>query len=461
MFALDSDSGGQCHFCKGGKRLSPLVLQSVARMTCSGENVTLMMLIITFENRKAVRLSCDKKLNSVYTSFPKSGDCSVGVSTVCPLAMEKCHTGCESYTIGHLNRKVTAGGCRDCIIAQNEFNDNPGQTCRQCPAGYEACPQPGDKTTSYCVAGGKWHIPGTACRECADNFFSTQTGACKACPEGWYSNSGDPTCIECPLGQWRINVGARSQQVGPGFTQRCTGCTGNVYFKEGRSFVGCSSCPTGQYRLESDDLRRCQLCPAGYGVDSSTTAGGCSICPLGYAKSKLQLGCTKCEGGQYADAEGLETCKDCPYGWSPEKSPVRCTECPKGKFADPDKGCDDCPRGYYGYYGIEKGFECQSCPEGQTAEPGSVECFACEEGKFLSGAGGSCFQCDMGYEPFGNECSRCQSGKFKDQPGCRRARSALTIVLPMLPKQHVCDASPDSLARSRVRSMSRSFQGKS
>jgi hypothetical protein len=203
------------------------------------------------------------------------------------------------------------------------------------------------------------------------------------CPAGYYCTDPDngsyAKCKICPPGSY---------------------CRGGV----GTS-ASMNQCPIGNYCPEEGTIIPSK-CPDGY-IGSGTGAvdvKACFKCPKGTYQLSAYQTCQLCDGGTYADKEGMKACTHCPAGKYDLKglqgnvdSSV-CVACPSGKSSYPAmryscvNSATNCGSGYY-----------MTSP---TTNPG--KCMPCDKNTYSSDGTKACIQCPLG--------KRCAYSKWYTQP---------------------------------------------
>jgi hypothetical protein len=178
-----------------------------------------------------------------------------------------------------------------------------GNTCAQCPAGYEpnkaltgcakAKPQPKRK----CETG---HVDsGGMCLPCPEDTY-VKGAACKQCPKGQEPNKARTGCVKTKAPAPRKCPAGHVDSAG-----MCMPCPNDNYVK-GNS---CKHCPKGQ---EPNKLRTgC----------AKTKAPPPHKCPAG--KVAYQGSCMDCDANQIVKAG---KCKTCPAGTKPNAARTVCAK---------------------------------------------------------------------------------------------------------------------------------------
>ena len=201
----------------------------------------------------------------------------------------RCHSG--KFSIA--DRAVSESTCDDCMLGTEQVSAGMSY-CLPCTPGRKGITD----ENGYNI-----------CKDCAPNYFSTQTEQtnCNLCYSGRSSDSGSVACSLCPAG-WYVN-----SQSG------CSNCLAGQY-QDGTERSSCKLCSKGKIS-SSGGATSCDTCNYGFFMNS-TGQNTCDICQPGTMKREqlfegedpnLYL-CDNCTVGKFQDQAGQSSCFPCIPG---------------------------------------------------------------------------------------------------------------------------------------------------
>ena len=267
---------------------------------------------------------------------------------------------CEACPLGHVPNSAGTS-CTDCPSGQSRTN-NPLQTsCTKCPAGH-------------------FEFSGE-CRPCPGNSARNDEGVtfCNTCRSGRAPNDDKTMCV-CPENQ----MGAVDGQL------PCTECAGNEISNSDRTSCEpappspsvcrvtkevfnngrCEKCPGYQFLFRTI----CLTCTAGH-VQNPDDGSVCVDCPDGQGRTQLQVACTPCPVGEYANAADTDSvCTACPEGQvSTSPGSDSCEVCQGNREATAENTCR-CPENFEG--AINGSAPCVACAGNEISNPERTACIA-------------------------------------------------------------------------------------
>ncbi len=257
-----------------------------------------------------------------YTSDARASVCYMNVkagyyvSTPKAMIAVACPEGTTSVAT-----KVVYGSTSSCSKCPAGTYYTSGK-CVACPAGYTSYSGAKSKTQCFIsIPAGSYRTSSGTIAKCDGGTYSgstkyyygsSNTGSCKKCSAGNYSQAGATSCTKCPDGT-----------ISKSGASSCTKCP------SGASDVAnlyCSKCSAGAYM---DENGRCYPCPEG--TTSKAGATSCTKCPAGTYTGGWRK-CMKCPAGTYSDKTGTASyCETCPKGTYSSSGATSCTKCPTGK----------------------------------------------------------------------------------------------------------------------------------
>ncbi|XP_072380228.1 furin-like protease 2 isoform X2 [Diabrotica undecimpunctata] len=271
--------------------------------------------------------------------------------------------------------------------------------CQPCHEACETCTGPDQKSCLSCSPGHVRVIDLDICLQ--------------QCPEGYYENFADRTCIPC-------QPNCAGCQDRP---DHCTSCDHHLLLFQNRCLA---SCPLSTF--ETDDYG-CASCHESCETCTGSNSSQCISCPSGRFWHEGR--CIKeCPAHHYADSQRKE-CIECPPGCS-ECNKTTCISClddwkvnSKGRCVS--QNSDKCDVDQYYDSGLCKPCHstCDSC-DGPTEKA----CISCASPLILQGT--KCVgKCDKGFynekdnqvcEPCLHACARCVA-----KTNCTECRSGLQL----------------------------------
>lgn len=271
--------------------------------------------------------------------------------------------------------------------------------CQPCHEACETCTGPDQKSCLTCSPGHVRVIDLDICLQ--------------QCPEGYYENFADKTCIPC-------QPNCAGCQDRP---DHCTSCDHHLLLFQNKCLA---SCPLSTY--ETDDYG-CVSCHESCETCSGSNSSQCVSCP--YGRFWHEGRCAKeCPAHHYADAPQKE-CIECPPGCS-ECNKTTCISClddwkvnSKGRCVS--QNSDKCDIDQYFDNGLCKPCHstCDSC-DGPTEKA----CISCASPLILQGT--KCVgKCNKGFynerdsqicEPCLHACERCVA-----KTNCTECKSGLQL----------------------------------
>jgi len=197
---------------------------------------------------------------------------------------------------------------------------------------------------------------------CNAGWSGTSTD-CESCVPGKYKpNAGSQKCSDCVAGKFSTYVNSTRNT--------CTDCIAGSYSNENRSV--CLSCPINSFSSDQSDKVTACLCNAGwYGTSDD---------------------CNGCVPGKYKPNPGSQTCSDCvagKYSVLVNSSMNTCIDCLAGSYSHENRSV------------------CLPCPKNSLSPDRGENITACS--------------CKAGWSGIGGDCKGCVPGKYKPNPGFKRA----------------------------------------
>ncbi|XP_060524028.1 furin-like protease 2 [Cylas formicarius] len=322
---------------------------------------------------------------------------------------EETKEGCDEQCD---NQGCFGGGPTKCIACKNKrmdkncvsacpprsYSDSQG-VCQPCHEACETCTGPDQKSCLSCSPGHVHVIDLDICLQ--------------QCPEGYYENFADRTCIPC-------QPNCAGCQDRP---DHCTSCDHHLLLYQSKCLA---ACPINTH--ETEDYR-CEPCHKSCETCSGANSSQCVSCPFGRLWHEGRCG-KDCPAHHYADVHQRE-CVECPPGCS-ECNVTTCTSClddwkvnSKGRCQT--QNSDKCDVDQYYDSGLCKPCHstCDSC-DGPTERA----CLSCASPLILQGT--KCVaQCDKGFyqakdsqicEPCLHTCSRCAA-----RTNCTQCKEGLQL----------------------------------
>ncbi|XP_046429629.1 furin-like protease 2 isoform X1 [Neodiprion fabricii] len=284
---------------------------------------------------------------------------------------QRCDPQCDS-------QGCYGDGPTHCIACKNYRLDN---TCvSRCPP--RSFPNQGGlcwpchESCENCAGAGQ-----DSCLSCAPaHLLVTDLAVClQQCPEGYYENLENGTCIPC-----EANCASCQNR-----SDHCTACEHHLVLHENTCYA---ACPKNTYETMDYNCEACHV--------------SCETC-----NGTGETQCIGCRPGLYF-SEG--TClASCPTGFSPDKKRRECVQCPTGCLTCTSSGCTTCIRDWNlnansfcapasrtrcdstEYYENGRCKRCHSTCE-TCAGPTRDSCVSCQEALLLQGQ--KCVaQCEDGY----------------------------------------------------------------
>lgn len=252
---------------------------------------------------------------------------------------------------------------------------NQGGICWPCHESCETCAGAGQDSCLTCAPA---HLRVTDLAVCLQQ-----------CPEGYYENTDEGTCIPC-------EANCASCQDRP---DHCTSCDHHLVMFENKCYAACP-----MYTYESDDYR-CIPCHSSCETCTGPSESECILCRSG--RMALAGGCYNvCPDGYYTDKKRKE-CMRCPTGCATCNS-ATCLTCETG-FALSKKG--RCIREGSAQCGLSEyfaGTKCEHCHElCESCHGGaSNNCLSCQ-GQLLLEKQTCVGACSQGYYPEQLQCIPC------------------------------------------------------
>uniref|UniRef100_A0A1B6CCM9 furin n=1 Tax=Clastoptera arizonana TaxID=38151 RepID=A0A1B6CCM9_9HEMI len=316
---------------------------------------------------------------------------------------------------------------------------NQGGVCWPCHESCETCAGPGQDSCLTCAPA---HLRVVDLAVCLQQ-----------CPEGYYENSDEGTCIPC-----EPNCGSCQERP-----DHCTTCDHHLVMFENKCYAACP-----MYTFETDDYRcvschaSCETC-SGSGESECITcrsgrmslSGGCyGVCPDGYYTDKKRKECMHCPTG-CATCNSV-TCLTCDPGFSLNKK-GKCVragsqQCAQDEFFSGTR-CEHCHETCESCHGSFKN-NCLSCPNQLLLERSSCV-GSCSKGYFPEQTACvpclhtcsdcvsriNCTSCHTGLQLQSGECrSTCAAGYYSDVGSC--AKCYLSCKTCSGPRRDQCVTCP-------------------
>ncbi|XP_060063970.1 uncharacterized protein LOC132544399 [Ylistrum balloti] len=363
-----------------------------------------------------------------------------GVNTTCdpcPVGYYKSMAGalpCLACPSGNRTLDTGATNKSQCHVAACE----PGtylqnNTCKLCPYGQyqrdkwqdDCVPCPPETTTYHLGAANL----SSCVKDCEGGFeYSSTTGQCEMCDQGYYRDRSDPTqaqCQPCPL-QTITSPGQISTSIIFCFIANCT--VPGEYRNPDENL--CQPCPRGQYQ-DQKWQDSCEQCPENYTTFSvgAVSRDQCHMaCDSGY--EEVNATCVACAVGTFRNQQDTQWCRNCSVGWTTTSTATteadQCVpNCTRGQYYSEVNGqCELCDRGTYQMELYQR--QCSPCGQGtDTRTDGATardECLSlchnlihnCSEHAHceVNGNRSTC-TCKLGYLGDGYHCQhRCNTSDY-------------------------------------------------
>ena len=333
--------------------------------------------------------------------------------------------------------KGFCSGVNVCICAQpcEKGMYSSGTGCLDCPAGYFSGSDKASECTACLTGKSSSKLKQTSaesCVSCVSGFYSDSEGSieCTACSPGLvmvteaYGSKNADDCVACKAGRWNGEDGqsgsckeCESGKFSEPMASQCSDCTPGTFLGDTGNSGPCKNCEPGKFTSLAG-ASFCQLCRAG-----TSSKGGnrqsCPSCDPGFWQDEEgSTGCKECNIGKYLDSTGANynKCKDCAQGtYASTVASSTCLHCVQGKFMD-----------------LTAGSSCKDCDSGQFANRiGMPLCTEVGEFYFLDFFCAGflslyvhChhYQCPNGYfqeEKASNQCNACPTGWQQNQASAR------------------------------------------
>lgn len=278
-----------------------------------------------------------------------------------------------------------AAACTSCPI--NTYSDVLGSAngCIPCDAGTSTKGATGSNSK-------------TRCQACDKGYYSDYGTNCMKCPVSTYADvTGSAGCAPCDAGTTHALTGATS-------SSQCTPCPNGTFSNFGDPI--CTPCDPGTYTDgTTGKVGGCAQCPAGTFSNTSGTAS-CTPCSPGTATYGVSSQCTACMPGTFSSGFGAAECTECPAGQGANATRTGCQPCPAGTYYDSYFArCTICPAGTYNvtlgafsctavptnYYSSTDGttyYPLSSCPAGYAC--GTKSAVRCPAGTYSTGGAATC-----------------------------------------------------------------------
>ncbi|KWX13105.1 Variant-specific surface protein [Giardia duodenalis assemblage B] len=267
-----------------------------------------------------------------------------------------------------------------CTDALGSNTDKPG-VCKACAEGYFTNTQ-ATETQESCVACGD--------ENCATCTAGTDTNKCTRCAEGYFvgaANNAEGPCVSCSStsagsGGWTGVTGcAKCTKPASAGAATCTECNTELYLKTltgdtpTTSCVTAESCGEGFFATTVGSVKKCVPCG-----DATNGVDGCEKCTAPSEPTNKPT-CTKCTTPNYLKtaADGTTTC-------------VEKTACKNDFFPKEDNS---------------NGHKCLSCGDETSGVPNCAKCTAPSS----AGQKPACSECGSGFRLEGGACVSASTNK--------------------------------------------------
>ncbi|XP_006463869.1 hypothetical protein AGABI2DRAFT_120662 [Agaricus bisporus var. bisporus H97] len=286
----------------------------------------------------------------------------------------------------------------------------------------------GDDGNCQCTTGFTKADNGTQCAKCADGFFLTSSGDCKACQVGCTKcadGSGD--CLSCQSGSTQnqndralcipstqvTTTGTQCPQLAFANGDTCSPCAASCQTCSGGTSNDCTECVQGQYMLNGVCVK----------------ANGDGVCEgTSLIADNNKKACDSC-------GAKCTSCKIPDFSIASIVTQLQCTGCVPGSFLSDGKCVDSCPDGTF--VSAQDGVTCQKCDSScSTCSGSSTFCLSCSsqtqltfngacvaadscpKSTFASDSTTSCISCHP-------DCSECSDSGFNKCTACPTERPVL------------------------------------